>query len=143
MGFGREHVLEAGSELDDGGLVLRALDVLAVRRQSVLQLDAAGEVLVLAEPTEDVPQGRVADSIAQDGRILSLVRRGRAMARAILPDRPPAAWPSGAPLTGPVEYVVLADRAGRHLVVLQAGDERLALRGDRLDRRQLDILPGG
>jgi hypothetical protein len=141
-GLGQEQVLEMGSELDDGGLVLRVLDVLSARRQHVLQLDVAGEALVLAEPTEAVPAGRVADTVELEGRILGLVRRGRATARPIRSDRPPSAWPSGAPLTGEVAYVILADRGGRHLVVLEAGTERLALRGDRLDRRQLDILPG-
>ncbi|GAB4203005.1 MAG: hypothetical protein OHK0013_16780 [Sandaracinaceae bacterium] len=141
-GLGQELVLEAGSELDDGGFVLRVLEVVSTRPRHIVQLDVEGEVLVLAEPTTDVPAGRVADVMEVGGRVLGLVRRGHAVARPVRADRPPARWPSGAALSGGVEIVVLADRAGRSLIVLDAGPERLALRGDRLDRRQLDLLPG-
>jgi hypothetical protein len=133
---GEEAVLEQGSELDDGGFVLRIFELISVRPRFLVQLDLAGEALVIAEPTGAVPEGRVADAVELEGRTLGLVRRGKANARAVVAGSP-------TPWSGELAYVVLGDRGGRRLVVLDApGQPRLALSGDLLDRRMVDLLPG-
>ncbi len=133
---GGELALERASELDDGGL-LRVLETIAAEPRYVVQLDPAGERLVLARPYRDLPEGRVADVVELEGRMLTLARRGEAAARPVLPDREGL-------LTGRVRFTILADRGGRHLVVLeQEPGTRLVLTGDLLDRRLIDVLPGG
>jgi len=133
---GGELALERASELDDGG-ILRVLETIAAEPRYLVQLDPAGERIVLAKPYLDLPEGRVADVVEIEGRVLTLARRGEATSRPVLPDREGL-------LAGRVRFTVLADRGGRHLVVLdQEPGTRLALTGDLLDRRLIDVLPGG
>ncbi len=133
---GEEHVLERAAELDEGGLVLRVFEVIASPLRYLVQLDLEGESLLLARPSAAISDGRVADVVEHDGRSLSLIRRGQALARAVGPG-------SEALLNGRVGYVVLGDRAGRRLVVLEPeGQPRLVLLGDLIDRRMVDLLPG-
>lgn len=133
---GAELALERASELEDGTLV-RVLSAIASEPRFVVQLDAAGERLVLATPYPSLPEGRVADEVAVGGRSLSLVRRGEAVARRVLDEHE-------AVFTGRCRFAILADRAGKHLVVIEPeGGERLCLLGDLADRRLVDVLPGG
>jgi hypothetical protein len=136
MHDGVEHALERASELDDGTLV-RVLQVIATSPRFVVQLDALGDRLVVATPYEALPEGRVADVVAIGVRSLSLVRRGEASARAVLDGHEGL-------FTGRCRFVVLADRGGKHLVVIEPeGGARLSLVGDLVDRRRIDVLPGG
>lgn len=133
---GSELALERASELEDGVLV-RVLEAISREPRFVVQLDAAGERLVIAAPYARLPEGRVADVVAIESRSLSLVCRGEAVARPVLADREPL-------FSGRCRFTVLADRAGRHLVVVEPdGAERLCLLGDLADRRLIDLLPGG
>ncbi len=133
---GAEHALDRASELDDGGL-LRILETIDAKPRYVVQLDALGERLVVAEPYEGLPEGRVADVVPLGVRSLQLVRRGEAVAARVLDDHEGI-------ITGRCRFIVLADRAGKHLVVLEPeGAPRLCLVGDLVDRRLADILPGG
>ena len=135
MQEGVEHALERASELEDGTL-LRVLEVIATPPRFVVQLDGAGERILLATTYDGLPEGRVADVVALGARSLQLVRRGEGSARAVLDDH-------GALFTGRCRYTVLADRAGRHLVVVEPeGAARLCLVGDLVDPRRIDILPG-
>ncbi|MBN8614136.1 MAG: hypothetical protein J0L92_26295, partial [Deltaproteobacteria bacterium] len=136
MHDGLEHALERASELEDGTLV-RVLEVIATPPRFVVQLDHAGERILLATSYDELPEGRVADVVALGVRSLQLVRRGEASARPVLDDH-------GVLFTGRCRFTVLADRAGRHLVVVEPeGAARLCLVGDLVDRRRIDVLPGG
>lgn len=129
-----EHALDRASELEDGTL-LRVLEVIATSPRFVVQLDTQGERLVLAEPYDALPEGRVADAVALGTRSLRLERRGRAAARPVVEGHDGL-------FSGPCSFTVLADRAGRHLVVIEPeGAPRLCLLGDLLDRRLVDLLP--
>jgi hypothetical protein len=133
---GAEHALDRATELDDGGL-LRVLETIGAQPRYVVQLDALGEHLVLAEPYAELPEGRVADVVPLGVRALQLVRRGEALAQPVLDDHEPL-------VRGRCRFTVLADRGGKHLVVLEPeAGPRLCLVGDVLDRRLLDVLPGG
>lgn len=132
---GSELALDRSSELDDGG-VLRVLETIAAEPRYLVQLDPAAERVVLATPYAELPEGRVADVVVLEGRTLTLARRGEAAARPVSADREGL-------LTGRVRFTVLADRGGRHLVVLEPDSApRLVLTGDLLDRRLIDVLPG-
>ena len=136
MHDGLEHALERASELEDGTLV-RVLEVISTPPRFVVQLDHAGERILLATSYDELPEGRVADVVALGVRSLQLVRRGEAAARPVLDDH-------GVLFTGRCRFTVLADRAGRHLVVVEPeGGARLCLVGDLVDRRRIDVLPGG
>ncbi len=131
---GVDLVLERGSELVDGARI-RVLVALSVEPRYAVQLDDAGERVVLASPYDALPMGRVADVVEVGARSLSLVCRGDAAAADVVVDR--------GLLRGRVRFTMLADRAGRHLVVLEPDEgERLALLGDLVDPRRLDVLPG-
>lgn len=136
MHDGVEHALERASEVEDGALV-RVLEVIATTPRFVVQLDTLGDRLIVATPYDELPAGRVADVVALGARSLSLVRRGEASARTVLEGHE-------ALFTGRCRFAVLADRAGRHLVVVEPeAGERLCLVGDLVDRRRIDVLPGG
>lgn len=130
-----ELALERGTDLLDGAF-LRILEAIASEPLYVVQLDALGERLVSARPYDALPEGRVADVAAIGERTLALVCRGEAAARPTLEGRPGL-------LSGRCRFTVLADRGGRHLVVVDPeGGARLCLLGDLLDRRLVDVLPG-
>ena len=132
---GSEVALERASELDDGG-ILRVLESIAAEPRYVIQLDVVGDRLVLAVPYTGLSEGRVADVVEVGGRPLTLLRRGEAAAHPVDADRD-GLW------SGRVRFAVLADRGGKHLVVLDPeGGPRIALAGDLLDRRLVDVLPG-
>jgi hypothetical protein len=133
---GSELALERASEIEDGSVV-RVLEAISQDPRFVVQLDAVGDRLVIATPYPRLPEGRVADVVAVESRSLSLVRRGEAVARPVLEGREPL-------FSGRCRFTVLADRAGKHLVVIEPeGGERLCLLGDLADRRLIDLLPGG
>lgn len=133
---GGELALERASELEDGALV-RVLQAIASEPRFVVQLDGLGEHLVIATPYPSLPEGRVADEVAIGTRSLCLVRRGEAVARPVLEDREGL-------FSGRCRFTILADRAGKHLVVIEPeGAARLCLLGDLADRRLIDLLPGG
>lgn len=135
MVAGSELALDRASELDDGG-VLRVLETIAAEPRYLVQLDPAAERVVLAAPYAELPEGRVADVVVLEGRTLTLARRGEAAARPVAADRDGL-------LSGRVRFTILADRGGRHLVVLEPDSApRLVLAGDLLDRRLIDVLPG-
>jgi hypothetical protein len=132
---GSELALERASEIEDGTLV-RVLEAISREPRFVVQLDAVGDRLVIATPYPRLPEGRVADVVAVESRSLTLVRRGEAVARPVLDDREPL-------FSGRCRFTVLADRAGKHLIVIEPdGGERLCLLGDLADRRLIDLLPG-
>lgn len=132
---GEDWVLERGSELVDGAF-LRVFEALSAEPRYVLQLDAEAERLVLARPYAELPEGRVADLVTVGVRSLELVARGAAEARDV-------AEALGL-VSGRCAFTILADRAGRTLVVIEpASGARLALLGDRLDPRRVDVLLGG
>lgn len=136
MHDGVEHALERAAELEDGALV-RVLEVIATSPRFVVQLDTLGERLVIATPYDELPQGRVADVVAIGVRSLQLVRRGEAAARTVLDDH-------ALLFAGRCRFTILADRAGKHLIVVEPeGGQRLCLVGDLVDRRRIDVLPGG
>lgn len=133
---GGELALERGSELEDGSVV-RVLQAITAEPTFVVQLDALGERLVIATPYPSLPEGRVADEVAIGTRSLSLVRRGEAVARPVLDDREGV-------FTGRCRFTILADRAGKHLIVIEPeAGARLCLLGELADRRLIDLLPGG
>jgi hypothetical protein len=133
---GSEVALDRASDLEDGALV-RVLEAISAEPRFVIQLDAVGDRIVIATPYARLPAGRVADVVAVESRSLSLVRRGEAVARPVVGDREPL-------FTGRCRFTVLADRAGKHLVVIDPeAAERLCLLGDLADRRLIDLLPGG
>lgn len=130
-----ELALERGTELRDG-VVLRVLEVIAAEPRFVVQLDASGEQLVVATPYEGLPQGRVADQVALGVRSLGLIRRGEALAETL--------GEVDGPFAGRCRFTVLADRGGRHLVVIEPdAGTRLCLVGDLVDRRLLEVLASG
>lgn len=130
---GEELVLEHAVELAESAFVARLFRCVASPK-IIVQLDPDAERLLVVEPVE-LLAGRVPDQLELEGRVLTLVRRGRAVATLL---EQAEGWPAG-----PLDYVVLADRAGRHVVVLDAAARpRLAFRGEQLDRRAVDLLPG-
>lgn len=138
---GEDHVLERASELGSG---MRIFETLGARPRFLVQLDEHATKLVLADRYDGLPEGRVADEVSVGGRTLRLLRREQTSAQAVHSERP-------ASLTGPVECVLLADRAGRYLVVVEPSPNtdtamprgyRLVLLGDVLDPRQVELLPG-
>lgn len=132
---GLEVALHAMIELDEEGVVLRAFRTLEVKERWLVQLDAEGKRLALGEPTAEVPGGSVPEALPIGGRMLRLERRGAAIARTEGPD-----WPAFAR----ARYVVLSERAGRTVVVIDPEPgERIALRLEEIDIRGVDVLRGG
>jgi len=134
-GPGLEVALGAVLELDEGGLVLRAFRTLEHEERWLVQLDREGLRLALGRPTDEVPAGSVPEALPLGGRTVRLERRGAAEVRS---------EGEGLPAMQRVRYAVLAERAGRTLVVIDPeGGPRLALALDELDPRGLDVLRGG
>lgn len=138
----REELVVVGAlELDEQGHVVRVARVIggvgAGRSGAtwVLQLDPDARELAALSESRDIPEGAVPDGLPLGGRLLRLVRRGKA--RVVREgDELPAI---GATAT----YTILAERGGRTAIVIDSGQLRLALAGDRLDTRMVELLPGG
>jgi hypothetical protein len=129
--------LSGGLELDEEGSVLRLFRSPESPRASwIAQLDEEGSELALLSEASEVPEGSVPDRLPVGGRLLSLLRRGRARVRGEgehLPPHGPSAL-----------FTLLSDVGGRLLVVVDfEGAPRLALSGDRVERALFDVLPGG
>lgn len=134
-GPGLEVALHAMIELDEDGLVLRAFRTLELEERWLVQLDREGKRLALGAATREVPDGQIPEALPIGGRMVRIQRRGWAVARI---------EGDGIPPMQRVRYAILAERAGRTVVVLdpEAG-ARLALRLDELDVRGIDVLQGG
>jgi hypothetical protein len=136
--YGREEVLlEAGLELEESGLVVRAFRALGIARvEWVLQLDVDARDVVFGRACAEVPAGAIPEALIVDGRTVRVRRRGTAKVRAT--------GSSQAPFDR-VVFAVLDERGGRVLVVIdpQPTGERIAIVGERLDTRTFDVLPGG
>lgn len=100
----------------------------------ILELDGGREVALLSECTE-IPEGSVPAQLRLGGRLLSLERRGRALARWQGEHLPK--------LTPKTMFTLLSEPGGKTALVLDfEKGARLALFGDRKDRALLDLLPG-
>jgi hypothetical protein len=135
---GEELALGSTLEIDEAGLVLRGLRTIGRASASwVLHLDPDAQDIVLANETAELGEGRVPDALLIGGRTLTLKRRGRGRVRASGPDVPAADGKSAA-------YVVLAERGGKVAIAIDVdGLPRIALVGELVDRRTVDLLPGG
>ncbi len=135
---GEELALGSTLEIDEAGFVLRGLRTIGRASASwVVHLDPDAKEIVLASETLELGEGRVADSLLMGGRTLALKARGRGRVRAVGPDVPAAHGKSAA-------YVVLGERGGRFAIVIDIdGHPRIALAGELVDRRTVDLLPGG
>lgn len=136
--LGEELALGGTISLDDGGFVLRMLPTIGrASARWVVQLDAEAQRIALVNESTEIGEGRVPDALPIGGRTLVLERRGVARVRA-KGDDVPALDGARTP------YVVLAERGGRTAIVLEPeGQPRLALLGEQLDRRTVELLPGG
>lgn len=134
-GPGLEVALGAMLELDEDGLVLRAFRTLEHEERWLVQLDREGKRLALGRATADVPAGNVPEALPVGGRTVRIQRRGWAVVRC---------EGDGVPAMQRARYAVLAERAGRTVVVIDPdGGARLALALDELDIRGIDVLQGG
>jgi hypothetical protein len=134
-GPGLEVALGGVLELDEDGFVLRAFRTLEHEERWLVQLDREGRRLALGAPSAEVPAGSVPEALPIGGRTVRLERRGVAQVRS---------EGEGLPAMQCARYAVLAERAGRTLVVIDPeGGARLALALDELDPRGLDVLRGG
>lgn len=135
--FNEDFALEACTEVVDGDFFARIFEVVSDTR-TVVQLDRQGEQLVIAKPVE-VLEGRVPDMVDTGGRLLTLHRRGTSMRanELELADGKLASKPIGA-----VEYVLLGDKGGQRLIVLDRKGSRVAVSGELLHLGSVTILPG-
>lgn len=135
---GEELALGSTLEIDEAGFVLRGLRTIGRASASwVVHLDAEARDIVLANETDELGEGRVADSVLVGGRTLTLKKRGRGRLRTSGPDVPAADGRSAA-------YVVLSERGGKSVIAIDIdGLPRIALVGELVDRRTVDLLPGG
>ncbi len=131
--FHEDFALEACTEIEDGSFFARVFEVVADAR-CIVQLDVAGEEIVIGKPAE-VFEGRVPDRIDTGGRILMLQRRGAAMNAIERRGPEPTS-------IGKVDYVVLGDKGGQRLIVLDRQGSRIALSGELLHLGSVSILPG-
>ncbi len=132
---GLEVALHAMIELQEEGLVLRAFRTLEVNERWLVQLDGHAKRLALGVSTTEVPAGAVPEVLPVGGRRVRVERRGRALVRIEGPELPAMSR---------VEYVVMSERAGRVVVVIDPeGGQRLALHLDVIDIRGVDVLRGG
>lgn len=136
--LGEELALGGTLALDDGGFVLRMLPTIGrASARWVVQLDPEAQRLALVSESTEIGEGRVPDSLPIGGRTLVLERRGVARVRAQGDDVPKI---DGAR----APYVILGERGGRTAIVLEPeGHPRLALLGEQVDRRTVELLPGG
>lgn len=134
---GEELVLGGSLALDEGGFVLRAFSLVgAAQDRWLVQLDPDARDLVLAATSDAIPEGPVPAELPLQGRTLRLEKRGTARV---------AAQGEGAPaIDGKLApFVILGERGGRVVVVIDAPGARVALLGERLDPRVVDRLGGG
>jgi hypothetical protein len=124
-------------DLDEEGFAVRLFPTPGAKRASwVAQLDPEGREIALLKETDEVPEGRVPESLPIAGLRLALRRRGHARVSAEGDCLPL--------VTEQAAFTVLGGAAGKTLVVVDfvAGD-RLALAGERVTREMLELLPGG
>jgi hypothetical protein len=135
---GEELALGSTLEIDEAGFALRGLRTIGRASASwVVHLDADAREIVLANETLELGEGRVADVLMLEGRTLTLRTRGRGRVRAAGPDVPAASGKGAA-------YVVLTERGGKVAIAIDIdGLPRIALVGELVDRRTVDLLPGG
>ena len=131
--FSEDFALEGCTEVSDGDFFVRVFEVVADAR-CIVQTDRLGEQLFIGKVAE-VFEGRVPDTKDTGGRLLTLLRRGTSL-HAIRRE-------SLAPLPfGKVEYVLLGDKGGQRLLVLDSEGSRVALTGELLHMGSVTILPG-
>jgi hypothetical protein len=131
---GEELALGGVIALDEGGFVLRAFSLIgAARDRWLVQLDESARDLALTSETTEIGEGPVASELPLGGRVLMLEKRGTATASARGEGVPTLETPRAS-------YVVLGERGGRVVVVIDLGSRRLALSGERLDPRVVDRL---
>ena len=136
--IGEELALGSTLQIDEAGFVLRALRTIGTASASwVVQLDSEARTIALASESSELGDGRVADALLIGGRTLTLKTRGRGRIASTGPDVPQANGKSAA-------YVVLTERGGTVAVAIDIdGLPRIALLGKIVDRRTVDLLPGG
>ena len=122
-------------ELDEGADPLRLFTTPESQRASWV-CDVVGERgLLFLRESSDLPDGPMPERLPLEGRILRLAQRGRGVVRARgehLPESRDRA-----------SYTLLADVGGRVALVVDFEDgPRLALVGDRIERRLVERLPG-
>jgi len=124
-------------ELDEEGLVCRAFPTPGSKRATwVLQMDDEARELILADETDEVPGGRVPAELPVGGLRLSLRRRGDAKVFTDGDNLPTT--------TDRAAFTILTGTGGRTLVVIDFDKgERLALKGERVGREMVDLLPAG
>lgn len=134
---GEELALGGELTLDEAGVVLRAFAVIgAARGRWLVQLDGAGQDLVLATESSELGEGPVPAALPLGGRTLTLEKRGQGRLSAS-GDGVPRIEGESAP------FVVLAERGGRVAIAIDRPSGRLGLVGERLDPRVVDHLGGG
>ena len=102
-----------------------------------MHLDPDAKEIVLANETTELGDGRVPDALMLGGRTLSLRKRGRGRVTASGSDVPAVSGRNAA-------YVILAERGGKVAIAIDVeGSPRIALTGELVDRRTVDVLPGG
>ena len=124
-------------ELDEEGFVMRLFPTPGgLRAEWVAQLDDEAKDLATLEPTDEVPDGAVPESLPIAGRRLTLERRGHAELRSE-GEHLPRTNDRG-------RYVLLSDAGGRIAIVVDFDKApRIALVGDRVAMHMIDLLPGG
>lgn len=122
-------------EIDEGGRPLR-LFATPQSQSATWVLDASEDrALFFLRESEELPLGSLPDRLPLAGRVLQLARRGRGAMRGEGEQLPPL---------GPkASYTLLTDIGGRAALVIELDAERrLALVGERIDRRLVQKLPG-
>ena len=108
----------------------------STRAEWIAQLDEHADDIALLMPSDDVVAGSVPDVLPVDGRRLTLERRGRAS----------VSWDGESlpKIDATADYVLLSDAGGRVVLVLDfERAPRIALKGDRVSKAMIDLLPGG
>jgi hypothetical protein len=135
--FHEDFALEACTEVIDGDFFARVFEVVSDAR-TIVQLDRTGEQLFIGKRAE-VFEGRVPDMLDTGGRILTLHRRGTTTRGNEL-EMTGGALASKA--ISKVDYVLLGDKGGQRLLVLDCKGSRIAVSGELLHLGSVTILPG-
>lgn len=133
------------ARLDETGPVMALFHAPGAERFTwVAQLKPDASAVALLRETDQVPAGRVPDSLPLGGRRYRLERRGKATIQTYGELPAPTADQTEA------DFVHLDTSSGHTLIVLDflssdtaAKRERLALIGERVDPAILELLPGG
>ena len=132
--------LAGAVELQEEGLVVRAFRTPGAKRCTwLLQLNEDATKLATANPTDDVPAGRVPSELPMGGFRLRLKRKGRATIQTAA--EPGQQLP---PTSEEADFSILEGPGGRLLLVIDfEGQPRLALLAQRAAREMFELLPGG